>query len=75
MGTSMDRHAFASRDSGGLRSAEAAAKMAYKKAGWSAAYVSRYRDAVDGPGAATVKENDVREECCKDVRLRRERFE
>jgi acetyl-CoA C-acetyltransferase len=35
MGSSMDRHAFASRDAGRLASAEAAAAMAYRKAGWS----------------------------------------
>ena len=35
MGTSMDRHAFATRDGSKLASAEAAAKMAYKKAGWN----------------------------------------
>jgi acetyl-CoA C-acetyltransferase len=34
MGTSMDRHAFATREKGKLASAEAAAAMAYKKAGW-----------------------------------------
>lgn len=37
MGTSMDRHAFATRDNSTLASGEAAAKMAYKKAGWSSA--------------------------------------
>ena len=35
MGTSMDSHSFAARGSDGLASCEAAAKMAYKKAGWS----------------------------------------
>ncbi len=34
MGTSMDRHAFASRTPGKLASCEAAAAMAYTKAGW-----------------------------------------
>ena len=37
MGTSLDRHAFASRDGNGLASCAAAAKMAYAKAGWSGA--------------------------------------
>ena len=37
MGTSMDRHAFATRDGATLASGEAAAKMAYAKAGWSGA--------------------------------------
>lgn len=36
MGTSMDRHAFASRNGDGLESCAAAAKMAFGKAGWSA---------------------------------------
>lgn len=35
MGSSLDRHAFASREAGKLASAEAAAAMAYRKAGWS----------------------------------------
>lgn len=35
MGTSMDSHAFASRASDRLASCEAAAQMAYRKAGWS----------------------------------------
>jgi acetyl-CoA C-acetyltransferase len=35
MGTSMDSHAFASRSAGKLASCEAAAAMAYRKAGWS----------------------------------------
>ena len=37
MGSSMDRHSFATRDGATLASAEAAAKMAYAKAGWSGA--------------------------------------
>lgn len=36
MGTSMDRHAFAARTPGRLESCEAAAAMAYKRAGWDA---------------------------------------
>ena len=35
MGTSMDRHAFAARTAGRLESCEAAATMAYRKAGWA----------------------------------------
>lgn len=52
MGTSMDRHAFASRDGTKLASAEAAAKMAYKRAGWGGAEA----DVAEISGASVVGE-------------------
>lgn len=52
MGTSMDRHAFATRDGGKLASAEAAALMAYKKAGWGGADA----DIAEVSGASVVGE-------------------
>jgi len=52
MGTSMDRHAFASREAGKLASAEAAARMAYKKAGWG----GREADVAEVSGASVVGE-------------------
>jgi acetyl-CoA C-acetyltransferase len=52
MGTSMDRHAFATRDAGKLASAEAAAAMAYKKAGWGGAEA----DVAEVSGASVVGE-------------------
>ena len=52
MGTSMDRHAFATREAGKLASAEAAAAMAYKKAGWSGGEA----DIAEVSGASVVGE-------------------
>jgi len=52
MGTSMDRHAFASREGGKLASAEAAASMAYKKAGWGGGEA----DVAEVSGASVVGE-------------------
>lgn len=52
MGTSMDRHAFATREGGKLASAEAAAKMAYKAAGWGGAEA----DLAEVSGASVVGE-------------------
>lgn len=52
MGTSMDRHAFSSRDEGKLASAEAAATMAYKKSGWGAGEA----DIAEISGASVVAE-------------------
>lgn len=52
MGTSMDRHAFASREAGKLASAEAAAAMAYRKAGWGGGEA----DIAEVSGASVVGE-------------------
>ncbi len=52
MGTSMDRHAFATREGGKLASAEAAAAMAYKKAGWGGGEA----DIAEVSGASVVGE-------------------
>ena len=52
MGTSMDRHAFATREAGKLASAEAAAAMAYKKAGWGGSDA----DIAEVSGASVVGE-------------------
>ena len=52
MGTSMDRHAFASRDGTKLAATEAAAAMAYKKAGWDGGEA----DIAELSGASVVAE-------------------
>ena len=52
MGSSMDRHAFASRDGDGLASCAAAARMAFGKAGWSAAQA----DVAEVSGSSVVGE-------------------
>lgn len=52
MGTSMDTHAFAARAPGKLASCEAAAAMAYKKAGWAGVEV----DVAEVSAASVVNE-------------------
>lgn len=52
MGSSMDRHAFATREAGKLASAEVAAAMAYRKAGWSGSEA----DVAEVSGASIIGE-------------------